>query len=93
MMMAKGDETDPGPIAILRNSSFLHNVAGEYHGGVAYTADYTFLSVEGGLNVFAYNEVATSGAVFAGVDTSTVVVEGGAFYNNTAEKVRIRGHT
>lgn len=89
--MAKGDDLEDGAIATLRNSSFSRNVAGEYHGGVVHTAEHAYLRVEGDTNVFAHNEVTTSGAVFAGVETSTVVVEGGEFLGNKAEKVRAVG--
>lgn len=85
--MAKADNLEEGAVAILRNSSFLRNTASEYRGGVVHTAEYAVLLVEGDANVFAYNEVTTSGAVFAGTTYSTVVIEGGEFFDNMAEKV------
>ena len=88
MTMTSGDYLEDGPVAIFRNSSFLYNIAGVYHAGVVHTAEYAFLLVEGDGNVFRDNVASESGGVFSGKEDSMIVVEGGRFIDNKAEKVR-----
>lgn len=86
--MSNADDLQDGATTILRNSTFMYNRVGEGNGGVVSLGDYAFLLMEGDRNVFAYNEVSASGAVFAGVEGSRATVEGGDFYGNTGEKAR-----
>lgn len=57
-------------------------------GGVAKLNGWASLTVEGDDNLFAYNEAADSGGVFAGKDDCRITIEGGDFLNNWGEKVR-----
>ena len=85
---SNGDDWDDGPTIILRNSTFTHNEAIRDNGGVVNVGSYGFLLVEGGDNVFAFNKVVESGGVFAATADTMIVIEGGEFHDNEADKVR-----
>ena len=86
--MSNGEDPEDGPVAILRNSTFMYNQASLDNGGVVNVGSYGLLLVAGDDSVFAFNQVTRSGGVFAATTDTTIVIEGGEFHDNAAEKAR-----
>ncbi|CBJ26637.1 adhesin-like protein [Ectocarpus siliculosus] len=80
-----GDAVDePGPVVILRNSTFTDNWAHLDNAGVVNLGEFATLLVEGDDNVFAGNECGQNGAVFGATTDTVIVIEGGTFFGNEA---------
>ncbi|CAM9462085.1 unnamed protein product, partial [Ectocarpus sp. 12 AP-2014] len=78
------DVNEPGPVAILRNSTFTDNSAHLDNAGVVNLGEFATLLVEGDGNVFAGNECGQNGAVFGATTDTSIVIEGGTFFGNEA---------
>ncbi|CAN0356022.1 unnamed protein product, partial [Ectocarpus sp. 12 AP-2014] len=78
------DVDEPGPVVILRNSTFTDNWAHLDNAGVVNLGEYATLLVEGDGNVFGRNECGQNGAVFGATTDTAIVIEGGTFFGNEA---------
>ncbi|CAM9271368.1 unnamed protein product, partial [Ectocarpus sp. 8 AP-2014] len=79
-----GGGEEPGPVVILRNSTFTDNWAHLDNAGVVNLGEFSTLLVEGDDNVFAGNECGQNGAVFGATTDTVIVIEGGTFFGNEA---------
>lgn len=72
---------------IIRSSTFAHNRAKEESGGVMYSNEYTTVEVVGDDNRFEGNNCNSDGGVFGATSHTTIVVEGGEFFDNYSDEV------
>lgn len=72
---------------VIRSSIFAYNRAKHDSGGAIYSNAYTTVEVVGQGNRFESNACNSYGGVFGATSNTTIVVEGGEFFDSYSDEV------